>query len=177
MQFTVHNMVVTVQFSDDFIDLNKIVNNLEGTEYEPAQFPGLVYRMKKPKASFLIFTSGKMTCTGTASLKIGKKAIKEMLKILKQIGFKIQKPKIVVQNIVASSEFERPIDLEKVSQLEGTEYDTGQFPGLVYRVKKGAVFLIFGTGKIVCVGARSIKQIKESADHLAKKLKRIRAFK
>lgn len=177
MQFTVHNMVITVKFSDDFIDLNKIVDSLEGAEYEPAQFPGLVYRMKKPKASFLIFTSGKMTCTGAASLEIAKKAINKMLKLLKQIGFKIQKPKTEVQNIVASSEFGRSIDLEKVSQLEGTEYDTGQFPGLVYRMKKGAVFLVFGTGKIVCVGTRSVKQIEESTDYLAKKLKRIRAFK
>jgi TATA-box binding protein (TBP) (component of TFIID and TFIIIB) len=43
---------------------------------------------------------------------------------------------------------------------------------------KGSIaFLIFGTGKIVCVGAKSIKDIKESFDLLVKKLRKIKALK
>ena len=32
--------------------------------YEPEQFPGLIYRMENPKAVILIFSSGKLVCTG-----------------------------------------------------------------------------------------------------------------
>ena len=32
--------------------------------YEPEQFPGLIYRMDDPKVVILIFTSGKLVCTG-----------------------------------------------------------------------------------------------------------------
>jgi transcription initiation factor TFIID TATA-box-binding protein len=32
--------------------------------YEPEQFPGVIYRMKDPRTVILIFSSGKMVCTG-----------------------------------------------------------------------------------------------------------------
>ena len=50
------------------IPLEKMVERLEGTEYEPEQFPGLVYRVKDPKAAMLVFSSGKVVCTGARSI-------------------------------------------------------------------------------------------------------------
>lgn len=169
-------MVITVEFSDE-VDLNLIANKLENTEYAPDQFPGLVYRMKKPKATFLVFSSGKMNCTGVRSLKEAKKSINEMLKIMKRLKFKVHEPRIEVQNVVASCEFGKPIKLEKLLDLEGTEYEPEQFPGLVYRTNEGVAFLIFSCGKIVCVGAKSVKQVNESINYLFKKLKREHAFR
>ena len=46
------------------IDLNSIVRLFPGVEYRPEQFPGLVYRMDDPKVVILIFTTGKLVCTG-----------------------------------------------------------------------------------------------------------------
>jgi len=169
-------MVITVEFSEK-LDLNLIASKLKGAEYSPDQFPGLVYRMKKPRASFLIFSSGKMNCAGVSSLRDARIAIKNMLEILRRLKFKIQKPKIELQNIVASLETGKQINLSKVIQLEGTEYEPEQFPGLVYRTKKGVAFLIFSEGKIVCVGARSVKQVRESFNDLLMKLEKINAFK
>ena len=37
---------------------------MENTEYEPEQFPGLIYRMEDPKVVILLFASGKLVCTG-----------------------------------------------------------------------------------------------------------------
>ena len=37
-------------------------------EYEPHRFPGLIYRLKEPKATALLFGSGKVLCTGATSL-------------------------------------------------------------------------------------------------------------
>jgi len=179
MQFTIHNMVITVEFSDNKIDLVLLLNKLEGAEYEPEQFPGLVYRMKKPKVSFLIFSSGKMNCTGATSLKQAKDGIEKILKIFKRIGVKVHKPKIEIQNIVASAKLNAKLNLDTIAfKLESSEYEPEQFPGLVYRIDKPKVaFLLFGSGKIVCTGARSAKQIEEAINYLVKKLEKISAFK
>ncbi len=178
MKFTVHNMVITVEFSGK-IDLNKLFKKLENSEYEPKQFPGLVYRMKKPRVSFLIFSSGKMNCTGATSLKEAKNAIGKMLKIFRQTGIKTHKPRIEIQNIVASAELYARLKLDTIAfNLENSEYEPEQFPGLVYRIAKPKVaFLLFGSGKIVCTGARNTKQIGEAINYLTRKLKKVHAFK
>lgn len=178
MNFVIHNMVITVEFSDK-VDLVSLLNKLDGAEYEPEQFPGLIYRMKNPRVSFLVFSSGKMNCTGATSLKVAKDAMGKMLKTFKRFGVKVHKPKIEVQNIVASAELEARINLDKIAfNLENTEYEPSQFPGLVYRMTKPKVaFLLFGSGKIVCAGAKHEEQIEEAIKHLIKNLKKIRAFK
>jgi len=178
LKIEIHNMVITVQFSDR-IDLDKLASKLpSGAEYFPDNFPGVVYRMKKPRASFLIFSSGKSTCTGTASEKDAKEAIDNMSKLLKDMGIDVKPPKIVIQNIVASTKLDARLDIDKlVFELENSEYEPETFPGLVYKMKGSVTFLIFGTGKIVCVGARSTNDIKESFDLLVKKLREIKALK
>jgi transcription initiation factor TFIID TATA-box-binding protein len=178
LKFEIHNMVITVQFSDR-IDLDKLASKLpDGAEYFPDNFPGVVYRMKKPRASFLIFSTGKATCTGTASEKDAKEAIEKMLKLLKDMGIDVKIPKIVIQNIVASTKLDTTLDIDKMAfELENSEYEPETFPGLVYKTKSSVTFLIFSTGKIVCVGARSAKDIKEAFDHLVKKLREIKALK
>jgi len=54
-----------------YINLNKVVItlNLENIEYEPEQFPGLVYRIKEPKIVALLFSSGKIILTGGKNLE------------------------------------------------------------------------------------------------------------
>lgn len=59
------------------INLNKVVItlNLENIEYEPEQFPGLVYRIKDPKIVALLFSSGKIILTGGKNLEDIKKGL------------------------------------------------------------------------------------------------------
>jgi transcription initiation factor TFIID TATA-box-binding protein len=178
LKIEIHNMVITVQFSDR-IDLDRLASKLpNGAEYFPDNFPGVVYRMKKPRASFLIFSSGKATCTGTASEKDAKEAIENMVKLLKDMRIDVKISKIEIQNIVASTKLDARLDIDKMAfELENSEYAPETFPGLVYKMKGSVTFLIFGTGKIVCVGAKSTKDIEESFDRLVKKLKEIKALK
>jgi transcription initiation factor TFIID TATA-box-binding protein len=170
-------MVITVKFSDR-VNLNLLLKKLDGGEYVPDQFPGLVYRMKNPRVSFLVFSSGIMNCTGATSLNEAKNAIGKMLILFKQIGVKVYKPKIEVQNIVASAKLGARLNLDTIAfNLENSEYEPEQFPGLVYRMDNPKVaFLLFGSGKIVCAGARNEKQIGKAIDYLVKKLKKVDAF-
>lgn len=64
---------------------------------------------------------------------------------------------IKIQNIVASANLEATLNLEAVAlELENTEYEPEQFPGLVYRLQDPkVVLLLFGSGKVVCTGAKT----------------------
>ena len=59
------NIVVSTSLEHD-IPLEKMAATLSNTEYNPEQFPGLVIRIKDPKTSALIFSSGKVVCTGAS---------------------------------------------------------------------------------------------------------------
>ena len=117
-----------------------------------------------------------MNCTGITNLKDAQKAIKKMINLFKKMKFKVFEPRIEVQNIVASTELKKRISFSKLLELENSEYEPEQFPGLVYRTDRGIAFLIFSDGKIVCVGARTTKDIKNAISELIKKLKEIKAI-
>ena len=161
------------------IPLEKIVSKLEGMEYEPEQFPGLVYRMQNPKAAALIFGSGKIVCTGARSLEDVRTVFKKVVNIVEKAGTKVPKNfKTQVENIVASAKLEHNLNLDTIAfNLENSEYEPEQFPGLVYRMTEPKVaFLLFGSGKIVCTGARSIKDVHIAVEKVSKKLKQIGAL-
>ncbi len=61
----IENMVASTKLAEEF-DLTVIESKFEGAEYNKQKFPGLVYRVSDPKAAFLVFTSGKVVCTGGA---------------------------------------------------------------------------------------------------------------
>src|SRR5438309_1005354 len=127
---------------------------LGGSEYEPEQFPGLIYRIQEPKTAILLFRSGKVVCTGAKSLENVKTAIDLVSKQIQAAGIPIKKdPEIEVQNIVATSDLGAQIDLNAVAITLGlgpVEYAPEQFPGLVYRIDEPKVVLVmFGSGKVV----------------------------
>jgi transcription initiation factor TFIID TATA-box-binding protein len=155
------------------IDLNAIVRVFPGVEYRPEQFPGLVYRLKKPKTATLIFSTGKMVCTGAKSERQARKAVFKVVDELKSGGIVIlRKPEIVVQNIVASAGLGGTIDLEKVVYgLKKTMYEPEQFPGLIYRMDEPkVVILIFASGKLVCTGAKKEIQVYTAVKKLQETL-------
>jgi len=169
----VENVVASVSLNIE-IPLDKLVVSLDNIEYEPEQFPGLVHRIKKPKSATLIFSSGKLVCTGAKSPKDTKKAVAIVVAKIRKAGIKVPKKYTVhVENIVASARLNRDLNLDNIAfSLENAEYEPEQFPGLVYRMNDPKVaFLLFGSGKIVCTGGRSIADVKRAVEKLDKKLK------
>ena len=148
----IENVVASVTLKQR-IDLNAIVRVFPGVEYRPERFPGLVYRLKKPKTATLIFSTGKMVCTGAKSERQARKAVFKVVDELKRDGIVILgRPEITIQNIVASAGLGGHIDLERVVYgLKKTMYEPEQFPGLIYRMDEPkVVILIFASGKLVC---------------------------
>jgi transcription initiation factor TFIID TATA-box-binding protein len=168
------NVVVSANIHRD-LPLEKLATKLERAEYNPEQFPGLILKMDVPKASALLFSSGKIICTGTKSMREARKAIEAIVKKLEAIGLKVTgKPDMEVQNMVASGSVGGKLNLnEIVFKFENTEYEPEQFPGLVYKLPDSHItFLLFGTGKIVVTGAKSEKEIIESVYILRDQLRK-----
>jgi transcription initiation factor TFIID TATA-box-binding protein len=169
----IQNIVATTSLGKD-VPLTKLAKTIPNTEYNPEQFPGLVLRVKEPKSAVLVFSSGNLVCTGTKSIAQVKEVIEQVIKTLKKINVKItDKPKITVQNIVASGSIDMMLNLNYLSlELENTEYEPEQFPGLVYKlVDPPATFLLFSNGKLVCTGTKNNQQLADSMDQLVATLK------
>ena len=169
---SIQNVVATASLGQKF-DLRTIVRVIPGVEYRPEQFPGLVYRLKKPKTAMLIFSSGKMVCTGGKSERQSRKAVMKVLEDLKKSGIVINgRPEIQVQNIVASAGLGGTIDLEKTTySLERTMYEPEQFPGLIYRMNDPkVVILLFTSGNLVITGAKKEEEVYRAVTILKKTL-------
>ena len=168
----IENVVASATMSQA-IDLNSVVKAFPGVEYRPEQFPGLVFRLKKPKTATLIFNSGKMVCTGAKSEGQAKKAVNRVVQELKNNGMVIVgKPSIQIQNIVASASLGGKIDLERAAYSLGrTMYEPEQFPGLIYRMDDPkVVILLFASGKLVCTGAKKEEEVYRAVNMLHEKL-------
>ena len=168
----IQNVVASAALGQD-LDLNSILRIFPGIEYRPEVFPGLVFRLKKPKTATLIFRTGKMVCTGAKSERQARRAVLMVVDDLKRNGIVISgKPSIQIQNIVASVVLGGRIDLEKATySLERTMYEPEQFPGLIYRMNDPkVVILIFSSGKLVCTGAKKEEEVDLAVTRLQETL-------
>ena len=164
LDINVVNVVASASLNQK-IDLLAILKVFRNVEYRPKKFPGLVFRLKKPKTATLIFSTGKMVCTGSKSEKQARSAVHKVVRELKNNGIIIlNKPKIEIQNMVASANLHSKIDLEVAADvLDNVMYEPEQFPGLIYRMKNPkTVLLLFASGKLVCTGAKNEAMVYES---------------
>ncbi len=165
---SVENVVASADVMQK-MDLNDITRKFPDVEYHPDQFPGLVFRLKNPKTATLIFTSGKMVCTGSKSEELAKTAVKIVVQNLRKGGIKVKKNAVVtVQNIVASINLGGKIHLEQAARtLPRSMYEPEQFPGLIHRmVDPKTVILLFSSGKLVCAGAKHEEDVYRSVNNL-----------
>lgn len=173
----IENVVASTDIKK-IISLDKLLTILESSEYEPEQFPGLVYRLDEPKVATLIFRSGKIICVGARSTSAAKEALRKTVKNIKKVGIRVNEDKIKVkiENIVVAVNLERDLNLDQLAfKLEDSEYEPEQFPGLVYRIDEPKVaFLLFSSGRVVCAGAKSLDDVKRAVRKLKKKLSEIR---
>ncbi len=168
----IENVVASATLNQK-IDLNAVVREYPAVEYRPKQFPGLVFRLKRPKTATLIFASGKMVCTGAKSEKEARRAVMRVTKELRNSGIiSVNKPELKIQNIVASASLGGMIDLERATyELEKTMYEPEQFPGLIHRMSEPkVVLLLFASGKMVCTGARKEEDVFEAVSKIQKRL-------
>ena len=177
--YKIENIVATVTL-DQTLDLYAIETNIPNVEYNPDQFPGLVFRLEEPKVTALIFKSGKMVVTGAKSTQQLIEAVKKIIRELKRHGIVIVgRPKVQIQNIVASANLNICVDLERAAlTLDNSMYEPEQFPGLIHRMQQPrVVLLIFSSGKMVVTGAKREEEVKEAVYRIRDTLAKIRALR
>jgi transcription initiation factor TFIID TATA-box-binding protein len=168
----IENIVASASIGKDIV-LTDVAEALEGVDFNREQFPGLVFKLQDPKTAALIFSSGKLVCTGAKSIDDSKLAIKKTVDLMRTIDKEIPHEfDIKIQNIVASANLQSTLNLEAVAlELENTEYEPEQFPGLVYRLSDPkVVLLLFGSGKVVCTGAKTKKDARLGVENAKARL-------
>jgi transcription initiation factor TFIID TATA-box-binding protein len=174
LDYKIENVVGTVTVEiEEKIDLNQIARKQPDVEYNPERFPGLVMRIEKPRATILIFSTGKMVVTGLRKASEADKVVQKVIKNIRKAGIEVRNPKITIQNIVASGDLHTNVDLNMAAiVMEYAMYEPEVFPGLIYRMQEPkTVFLIFSTGRIVCTGAKEKETVREAVLELNKQVR------
>ena len=165
---SIENVVATATVRER-LDLNLIVQRFSEVKYDPTSFPGLVFKLKNPKTTTLIFTSGRFVCTGARSEEQAYRAVKLVAQKLKQKGIEVHdEPEVTIQNIVGTASLGGGVNIEDAARiLKRSMYEPEQFPGLVYRMDDPhTVFLIFSSGKLVCTGAKKEAEVHRAVSRL-----------
>lgn len=158
------------------IPLELLLKKVENTEWQPEQFPGLVYKITDPRASALIFSQGKIVCTGTKSPEDLERAMKKIVDRIRKAGIPMpSKYDTKVENIVSSTKIKAELNLDEIATtLENSEYEPEQFPGLVYRISEPRVaFLLFTSGRIIIAGAQNVESIHRALQKFKENLEAI----
>lgn len=168
--------IVASSMLEQSVDLISLAMHVEGAEYNRERFPGVVLRIEDPKIAVLIFSSGKIVCTGAKRMEDVLRGLEKVAQKLREFGVKIpDQLKLKIQNIVASAYLGTDrLDLASIAASLGyqdLEYEPEMFPGLVYRFHDPkVVVLIFGSGKIVITGGKSEQDIRTVVERLTQQL-------
>jgi transcription initiation factor TFIID TATA-box-binding protein len=144
------------------LDLKKIAMHARNAEYNPKRFSAVVMRIRDPRTTALIFSSGKMVVTGAKSEDASRLAARKYARIIQKLGFNVHFSDFKIQNLVGSVDVHFAIQLEGlcITHNQFSSYEPELFPGLIYRmVKPRVVILIFVSGKIVITGAKTREEI------------------
>ena len=174
VDINVENIVVSAQIAEK-LNIKSLAEKIPDSKYNPEEFPGLILHFEEPKTAALIFSSGKVVCTGAKSLEEAKETVTKLIDEMKKQG--IDTPdeiEVITQNIVASADLKKDLQLSSIAKgmlLDSVEYEPEQFPGLVYRIDNiGAVILLFSSGKMVCTGTKKMDDVHRAIEMMKEKL-------
>ena len=151
---------------------------MPNSEYNPNRFPALIGRLKEPKISFLVFSNGKMNCSGASHIAKIEEGVGKLVAQLRGLGVKIGKdPEIKVTNVVSTVDLGLTLNLDEIAlNVNNVEYEPEQFPGLVYRpydwpYDSSPSILVFGNGKLVVAGVREVSEASLLVEGLVESLR------
>jgi len=173
-KITIENIVSYAQVANG-LDIEKIAEQLPEFSYSPNEFLGLTLKLDDPKTAVLLLPSGKVICTGAKNLEDAKTSIFQLIDKIKNVKTEtIKDIEVKVQNIVASTSFEKELHLSSISKgllFDHVDYEPKYFPGLIYKMEDiGASVILFSSGKVVCTGTKSIEDASGAIETIKEKL-------
>lgn len=161
------NCVCTFSIDGLPIDLNELVIKIPFCEFNKRKFAAASLRLKTPRSTCLIFSSGNLVVTGSRSEAEALLASRRYCHILaKFLDRTVRMRRFQIQNIVASVELPWAMDLVAIANVYQTycSYEPEVFPGLIFRLQDVVVLLIFRSGRIVITGAKCRKTAADVFD-------------
>ena len=167
-RIVVQNVVATANLRCA-IDLKQLTLSARNAEYNPKKFSAVIMRIREPRCTALIFSTGKMVCTGAKSERDARQGARKFGAIIRRLGYAPRFTEFVVQNVVATADVGFPIRLESLvyAHAKFSSYEPELFPGCVYRlVVPKTVLLLFVSGRMVITGAKSVRQLRTAFDKI-----------
>ncbi|KAM3188416.1 hypothetical protein ACTXT7_000390 [Hymenolepis weldensis] len=94
------------------IELRKVVMFIRNAEYNPKRFTGCVIRLREPRVTCLLFSTGKMVTTGGRSEEANNLGARKCARVIQKLGFPVQFNNFRIQNVVGIVDLKFPIRLE-----------------------------------------------------------------
>jgi transcription initiation factor TFIID TATA-box-binding protein len=164
----VQNVVATVNLRIS-IDLRTLALSARNAEYNPKKFAAVIMRVREPRCTALVFSTGKMVITGAKSEDAARRGARKFAAIIRKIGFQPKFGEFKVQNMVATSDAGFPIRLEALvyAHAKFSSYEPELFPGLIYRlVIPKTVLLLFVSGRMVLTGGKSLGHLRTAFEKM-----------
>lgn len=163
----VQNVVAAARVADA-LPLAELAATLPGAEYPKKNCPGLILRLPGSRAACRVYKSGRAVFTGLGAADHLEDALASVIALLRAAGGEVLEPAtdVRVVNLVASGNLGRRIGLLRLAlalDLERVEYDPEISAALIYRAREGGTALVFASGAIVVMGARSVEQAQAVA--------------
>ena len=160
--------VVAVARVADALPLAELAMRIPGAKHPKRNYPGIFLQIPGPRAACHVYASGKMVLTGLSAVDHVEAALASAVETLRAAGAGLLEPLPAARviNLVASGNLGERIALFRLAlalDLEQIEYDPEHFAGLVYRARAGGTALVFASGAIVVMGARSVEQARAVA--------------
>ncbi|MBS3060681.1 MAG: hypothetical protein J4432_04190 [DPANN group archaeon] len=164
LDFNVENVLATADL-DTNLDLFRITEKIKSARFKHGPMGVVQIDLNDPDSTMAMFANGKITSAGCASQK-------ELSGCFRKVYAMIKPPlsddeprlsKIQVENILATADFKKPLNLQKIARAaKNAEYKPATFPAVVLRFKKpDAAVELFENGKLTCIGTRTIKDLDD----------------
>lgn len=173
---TISNVVGGGDLHREF-DLAQVYQDFQrkDKQYEPESFSGLVIRYQAPKATIILFSSGKYSLAGAKSEKSALEVNEIFITDLENlIGESLIRSEFEIRYLVCSGDLGYSVDLNKAITMlgiENIEYEPEQFPGLFFRPKNKDWFaIIFSSGSIVIDGSVAVEDLEQAYEEIRNEL-------
>jgi len=168
------NVVVLTKAKGPF-DIEQLSTALPRMVYEPETFPGLIYRRQQPKATIIMFSTGKIASTGSKSERVARESLRATASDISCLtGQNVVLNRIKTENVVAMFDIGDIIDVEEfAARYPDTIYEPRRFPGAICRLVRSVTVLVFRTGKMVSVGSKSENEGRSSIRSVCRALHRL----
>jgi len=100
---TIANVVSTSKLSSKSLKLEEVAKKFENFYYDPKHFNAIIIKIKQPKVTGLLFSSGRLVCTGAKTICANKQAVEKIRLLLQSAGINniLSRPtEFLIQNIV-----------------------------------------------------------------------------